>query len=179
MRARRAARERCSADKLALLRRLAQSTLLGGLPETRVEQSWNEQVFAKLLDYRTLLSHSALPFHVLPKNAAGARRFDDFSLGFFGLGEHTVLGTAELKSPGTDLDAPQWTGNYKGTTPVEQALSAARGHGAACRWVLVSNFRELRLYDARSPDAPLATVADLRDVRNPGSSSELGPNDLG
>lgn len=54
MRARRAARERCAAEKLALLRRLGQSAHLPSLPEARVEQSWNEQVFAKVLDYRTL-----------------------------------------------------------------------------------------------------------------------------
>jgi hypothetical protein len=50
MRARRAARERCTAEKLALLRRLAQSAHLPSLTETRVEQSWNERVFARLLD---------------------------------------------------------------------------------------------------------------------------------
>jgi len=105
LRARRAAREPRPAEKLALLRRLAQKTVFGNLPETRVEQSWNEQLFAKVLGYRTLLSHDARPFHILPKNAADRYHYDDFSLGFFGAGEDIVLGSAELKSPG----ARAWT----------------------------------------------------------------------
>ena len=167
LRARRAARDPNPSDKLALLRRLAQQTLFHTLPETRVEQSWNEQLFARVLGYRTLLSHDALPFHILPKNFADRHHYDDFSLGFFGAGEDVVLGTAELKSPGADLDARQTSGNYDGRTPVEQALEAAGVHGPTCRWVLVSNFRELRLYDARDPREPLAVVSDLSAVRNP------------
>lgn len=165
-RARCAARERHAADKLARLRRLAQQAVFHTLPETRAEQSWNEQLFAKVLGYRTLLSHDALPFHLLPKNAVGRRRFDDFSLGFFGAGDDVVLGTAELKSPGADLDAPQTSGNYDGKTPVEQGLSAALAHGPPCRWLLVSNLRELRLYDVHSPGSPVAVVKDLGAIRN-------------
>jgi hypothetical protein len=167
LRARRAAREPHTSEKLALLRRLAQRTVFGTLSETRVEQSWNEQLFAKLLGYRTLLSHDALPFNILPKNIANRHHFDDFSLGFFGADEDIVLGTAELKSPGASLDARQFSGNYGGRTPVDQALATALVHGATCRWVLVSNFRELRLYDMRDPGAPLAVVHDLSLVRNP------------
>jgi hypothetical protein len=167
LRARRAAREPHTSEKLALLRRLAQHTVFGTLSETRVEQSWNEQLFAKVLGYRTLLSHDALPFNILPKNIADRHHFDDFSLGFFGADEDIVLGTAELKSPGASLDARQFSGNYRGRTPIDQALDTARVHGITCRWVLVSNFRELRLYDMRDPGAPLAVVHDLSLVRNP------------
>jgi hypothetical protein len=167
LRARRAAREPHTSEKLALLRRLAQHTVFGTLSETRVEQSWNEQLFAKVLGYRTLLSHDALPFHILPKGRADLHHFDDFSLGFFGAGESVVLGTAELKSPGASLDARQFGPTYKGRTPVKQALDTALVHGAKCRWVLVSNFRELRLYDMRDPGAPLAVVPDISLVRNP------------
>ncbi|HZF50271.1 MAG TPA: hypothetical protein VE093_16545 [Polyangiaceae bacterium] len=166
LRARRAAREPRPAEKLALLRRLAQKTVFGNLPETRVEQSWNEQLFAKVLGYRTLLSHDARPFHILPKNAADRYHYDDFSLGFFGAGEDIVLGSAELKSPGASLDAPQTSGNYNHRTPVQQALETAHVHGPGCRWVLVSNFRELRLYDMREPSEPLAVVKDLSLLRN-------------
>lgn len=167
LRARRAAREPQTADKLALLHRLAQHTVFGTLSETRVEQSWNEQLFARVLGYRTLLSHDALPFNILPKNIADRHHFDDFSLGFFGAGKNIVVGTAELKSPGASLEARQTSGNYGGRTPIDQALETARVHGTTCRWVLVSNFRELRLYDMREPGAPLAVVNDLSLIRNP------------
>ena len=78
LRARRSAREPHTSEKLALLRRLAKHTVFGSLSETRVEQSWNEQLFAKVLGYRTLLSHDALPFNILPKNIADRHHFDDF-----------------------------------------------------------------------------------------------------
>ena len=84
-----------------------------------------------------------------------------------GADEDVVLGTAELKSPGASLDARQFSGNYRGRTPIDQALDTARVHGATCRWVLVSNFRELRLYDMRDPGAPLTVVPDISLVRNP------------
>lgn len=50
----------------------------------------------------------------------------------------------ELKSPGADLDAKQGAA-YGRLTPVEQAFGyAAKVDG--CRWVIVSNYLELRLY---------------------------------
>lgn len=171
LRSRRVVREHNAPARLSLLRRLRERALLHELVETRVEQSWNEQLFSRVLGYRTLLSHDALPFHVLPKNHAGTRRYDDFSLGFFGLGDDIVVGTAELKSPGADLDTPQTSGNYNGQTPVEQALAAGRAHGGRCRWVIVSNFCEIRLYDLHDRSTglppPVAVVADLRLIRNP------------
>lgn len=124
--------------KLGLLRRLAHPEL-ARLTETRVEQSFNEQLFAQVFGYRTLFSHGNQVFHLLPKNNVGGR-FDDFSLGWFGDGEPLVLASAELKSPGCDLDAP-----VSGRTPVQQALTAASGI-AGCRWAIVSNFTEIRLY---------------------------------
>jgi hypothetical protein len=50
----------------------------------------------------------------------------------------------ELKAPGADLDAKQGVG-YGKLTPVEQAFGyAAKVDG--CRWVIVGNLFELRLY---------------------------------
>jgi hypothetical protein len=156
----RRAHERDAAEKLSRLRRLRRQNLRRDLPlgEKRVEQSFNEQLFARVLGYQTLLSHDALPFHLLPQNYAGGN-YDDFSLGYFGGGANTVVASAELKGPDADLDAPQRGTGYGGLTPVEQAFRTARAH-AACRWVLVSNFRELRVYDIRN-DAQALAVAHL------------------
>ncbi len=163
LRARRRCAETRADEKLALLRRLERQKVIRDLPETRVEQSFNEQLFAQVLGYRTLLSHDGDGFHLLPKNQVGPRRYDDFSLGHFGREGARVLATAEFKSPGTDLHKTQSGGGYGGRSPVEQALSAASSL-PSCRWVLVSNFRDLLLYDVRSPSAPLAIV-DLHEVR--------------
>lgn len=153
--------------KLDILRRVLRRDLDGTLPslvETRAEQSWNEQVFARVLDYQTLFSHDSVPYHLQPKVHAGGR-YNDFSLGFFGLDGDLVLASAELKSPGASLDDPQ--PSYGGKTAVQQAHEVA-GKIATCRWALASNLVELRLY-AAGVFAPLAT-AHLRDVR---SSREL------
>ncbi len=95
---------------------MERQTIFRELTEKRVEQSFNEQLFAFVLDYRTLLSHEPGEFHLLPQNFAGGKRFDDFSLGFFGTGEAEprVLASAEFKSPGCDLDKPQTSGGYGG-----------------------------------------------------------------
>ncbi|GGE97237.1 Eco57I restriction-modification methylase domain-containing protein [Hymenobacter cavernae] len=60
-----------------------------------------------------------------------------------------VRAVVELKDARTPLDAKQ-RGHQKGRaeTPVEQAFSYPSKFGSACRWVLVSNFVELRLYAA-------------------------------
>jgi hypothetical protein len=130
-----------------------------------VEQSFNEQLFRSVFDYKTLFSHDDLPYHLLPKNHTAGRRYDDFSLGFFDGRRSLVLGTAELKSPGVNLDAKQTSGRHRRTTPVEQAFGAALKIGPTCRWVLACNFRELRLYSARDPQSWLCR-ADLHGVRN-------------
>lgn len=154
-------------QKLGVLRRVLRRDLDGTLPalvETRAEQSWNEQIFAHVLDYQTLFSHDSVPYHLQPKvHAAG--RYNDFALGFFGLEGDLVLASAELKSPGASLDEPQ--PGYGGKTAVEQAHEVA-AKIPSCRWALASNLVELRLY-AAGVLAPLA-VAQLREVR---SSREL------
>lgn len=162
LRAQRLRDENDAPDKLARLRRLELQKVLHELPETRVEQSFNEQLFAAILGYRTLLSHDGGgQFHLLPKNAAGPNRFDDFSLGFFGRTNPLVTVRAEFKSPGHDLDTPQHGRGYDGQSAVEQAFDTAlrKEH---CRWVIVSNFRELRLYGI---DGTYLARTDLLHVR--------------
>jgi hypothetical protein len=149
-------------DRLALLRRLVArhvDGVLPGLRETRVEQSWNEQIFARVLGYQTLFSHDRLPYHLEPKRHSGGR-YSDFSIGWFGDGPDRAIASAELKGPGADLDAPQ--SGYDGMTPVEQAVSCAVREGTP--WALVSNFNELRLY--RASDAKAVAVARLDRVRD-------------
>jgi len=51
----------------------------------------------------------------------------------------------ELKSFNTDLDKKQ--NRIDRQTPVEQAFSYANKAGEACKWIIVSNFNEIRLYN--------------------------------
>lgn len=120
---------------------------LAALAETRVEQSFNERLFAEAFDYRTLLRDGGADFHLLPKAYdATTRQYDDFSLGFFGpLGGKRQV-TAELKGVTINLDSPQ-SSRKDGASPVTQAHMAVSGVPSV-KWVLVSNYDEMRLYRA-------------------------------
>jgi hypothetical protein len=78
-------------------------------------------------------------------------KFADGALGYFKMLDNTiqsdVRAVIELKDANTDLDKPQNRKNDK-RTPVEQAFSYATRAGGKCRWVIVSNFKEIRLYRA-------------------------------
>jgi hypothetical protein len=140
---------------------------LEAIPETRLEQSFNERLFAELFGYRTLLRDGAGYYHLQPKNFHGNSRYDDFSLGFYGPDSETTLVSCELKSLLTDLDKPQTSGTYGGLTPVQQAMSAV-ANVASVRWVIVSNFDEMRLY--RIGDATRYEQIFLSDIH---STSDL------
>jgi len=115
-----------------------------------------------VLGYRSIFSHDRVPFHLKPKHYHGGA-YDDFSLGFFGDGADRVLASAELKGPEVDLDLPQ-RGRYGNLSPVSQAEKTAR-RTRGCRWVIVSNFRELRLYELR-PTLRLLVRAQLTEIRD-------------
>lgn len=75
----------------------------------------------------------------------------DGALGFFTIEDRAksadVRAVVELKDALTDLDKSQ---NRLGDkrTPVEQAFSYSSKAGGRCNWVIVSNFKEIRLYRA-------------------------------
>ncbi|MDQ1352405.1 MAG: hypothetical protein QG657_2711 [Acidobacteriota bacterium] len=75
----------------------------------------------------------------------------DGALGFFSMADNAinadVRAIVELKDALTDLDKAQ---NRLGDkrTPVEQAFSYSSKAGGRCKWVIVSNFKEIRLYHA-------------------------------
>jgi hypothetical protein len=75
----------------------------------------------------------------------------DGVLGFFAMqGSESlsrVYAVIELKDASHDLDKPQKRQNDK-RSPVEQAFSYAPKAGGNCKWVIVSNYLELRLYHA-------------------------------
>ncbi|MHA6250030.1 Eco57I restriction-modification methylase domain-containing protein [Pontibacter sp. CAU 1760] len=73
----------------------------------------------------------------------------DGALGYFWMfgneRKADVRAVIELKDARTDLDKPQNRFHDK-RSPVEQAFSYVPKAGGNCRWVLVSNFLEIRLY---------------------------------
>jgi len=80
----------------------------------------------------------------------------DGALGFFKMSENKisadVRAVIELKDALTDLDKPQHRLNDK-RTPVEQAFSYSSKAGGKCKWVIVSNFKEIRIYHSSDQGA--------------------------
>ena len=74
----------------------------------------------------------------------------DGVLGFFDKkGNKDVRAVIELKGPTINLDSKLSKDKYA-RTPVEQAFGYAPKYGASCQWVIVSNFKEIRLYRSNS-----------------------------
>ncbi|MCU0444347.1 MAG: BREX-1 system adenine-specific DNA-methyltransferase PglX [Microscillaceae bacterium] len=73
----------------------------------------------------------------------------DAVLGFFKMTEGEKKGdiraVIELKDARTNLDKPQNRSDLKGS-PVQQAFGYAPKMGGNCKWVIVSDFLEIRLY---------------------------------
>lgn len=88
----------------------------------------------------------------------------DGVLGFFDKkGNKDVRAVIELKGPIINLDSKLSKDKYA-RTPVEQAFGYAPKYGASCQWVIVSNFKEIRLYRSNSMiDYQVFYLENLKD----------------
>lgn len=105
-----------------------------------------EHVFSTVLGYTHAAGH--LDDHHLKVETSGTvtkgGKTPDGLLGFYGKSKDITRAVIELKSPNTDLELKQ-KGYAGGLTPVEQAFGYAPKFDGV-RWVIVSNFRIIRLY---------------------------------
>ncbi len=90
----------------------------------------------------------------------------DGALGYFSIDTKKTIKSdirviIELKNARTPLDKPQNRRNFKGS-PVEQAFMYANKAGEKCKWIIVSNFLEIRLY--RSNDINKYEKFDIQDL---------------
>jgi 16S rRNA G966 N2-methylase RsmD len=108
-------------------------------------------VFGHALGYRTLTASGAGGWELSAERTMGAGgKSADGALGFFTPeGPDKVLAPIELKAARQSLDHAMGRVH----TPVQQAWDYAN-HSPGCRWIIVSNYKETRLYStARTPDA--------------------------
>lgn len=108
-------------------------------------------VFGRALGYRTVTTSGAGEWEIsAEKTMGGGGKSADGALGFFAAGgPGTVVAPIELKGAKQPLDHAMG----RVLTPVQQAWDYAN-HSPGCRWILVSNYRETRLYStARTPDS--------------------------
>jgi len=116
--------------------------------EEQLQANFLEKFFGDVLGYPY---EKHLPEYMLenePKTIADSTK-PDGALGYFklvdGEMEQDVRVVIELKGATVNLDKKQNRADFKGT-PVEQAFGYVPKMGGNCKWVIVSNFLEIRLY---------------------------------
>jgi hypothetical protein len=163
-----AAHVECSQAQRAVAQRWADSARSGALlasKEKQLQGQFLTEVFGSLLDYAQIVGDADV-HHIEPETSSKAvkgYRPPDARLGWYGPDIDRTRGVVELKSPGADLDAKQ-SAAYGRLTPVEQAFGySAKVDG--CRWVIVSNYLEVRLYrtDRGQGYCQRFEIADLAD----------------
>ncbi len=129
--------------------------------EKSVEKSFLIRIFSDALGYIDM-GTSDDTFNLYPDYTIDGL-YADGALGFFSKDKKQPLAVIELKDALTSLDKKQ-TGREKGYTPVEQAYQYSTKLDG-CNWIIVSNFREIRIYNkSKSPD--YYEKIDVLDLEN-------------
>ena len=113
--------------------------------ETGIQGLFLQAFFNEILGY-TVQTSGESEWNLLqhPTSEVDAQE-PDGSLGFFSTEGEITKAVIELKDAKTSLDKKQ-SGREKGYTPIEQAYLYATKFDR-CNWIIVSNFREIRLYN--------------------------------
>lgn len=132
--------------------------------ESTAEQTFNNEIFGTVLGYEQI--GQAVECTLLPKRTGhNTKHTPDFVIGRFDLtaGIEAWSAVGEIKSASCDLDQPQVSRKNK-ETPVEQGFRYAINGRPGVEWVIVSNFREVRLYRNGFANACHRwEMADLKD----------------
>jgi hypothetical protein len=138
--------------------------VLHRVTESTAEQTFNNEIFGTVLGYQQI--GQAVECTLLPKRTGqNTRHTPDFVLGRFDLtaGIEAWAAVGEIKSAACDLDQPQISRKNK-ETPVEQGFRYAINGRPGVEWIIVSNFREVRLYRNGFANACHRwEMADLKD----------------
>jgi hypothetical protein len=112
--------------------------------ETGVQGQFLIKIFEGVLGYKTQ-SEGGSEWNMFaePKTEVDSREADG-GLGFFNTESNQTRVVVELKDAKTNLDAKQ-KGRKNDQSPVEQAFDYLSKFDG-CKWAIVSNFKEIRLY---------------------------------
>lgn len=127
--------------------------VLHRVTESTAEQTFNNEIFGTVLGYQQI--GQAIEATLLPKRSGhNPKHTPDFVLGRFDLtaGVEQWAAVGEIKNAATDLDQPQISRKNK-ETPVEQGFRYATHGRPGVEWIIVSNFKEVRLYRNGFADA--------------------------
>ena len=137
-------------QKLSCISRWKKSILNQSILQSKEESlqgNFLQQFFVEVLGYSNQ-KDSGVWFLETEQKTLDNKKMDG-ALGFFKIENNAIHADVrvviELKNAKTDLDKPQNRKDDK-RTPVQQAFDYANTLGGSCRWVIVSNFKEIRLY---------------------------------
>ncbi|MDQ7003141.1 MAG: N-6 DNA methylase, partial [Ghiorsea sp.] len=114
---------------------------LNKIKEISLHGEFLTDLFGHVLGYHGITSAQDGIWHVQAEVSIVGAGQADAGLGFLSEHQSRLIAPLELKGAMTSLDHTM----SRGYTPVQQAWRYANAI-ADCRWVLVSNYRELRLY---------------------------------
>ncbi len=149
--------------KIAILREWNEMYVSGNLQkknETEFEWVYWEKLFWEILGYTGVQNGEYLR-EMKPKNISNGQK-SDIWLGFYSHDISITQAVIELKDANTSLDRPQqreWN-----LTPVQQAFKYKPLYNS--KWVIVSNFYEIRLYTDTYQDFESFTLRELVDEKN-------------
>ncbi|WP_186321106.1 Eco57I restriction-modification methylase domain-containing protein [Lysinibacillus fusiformis] len=117
--------------------------------EVSVQGLFLTQIFGNILGYNDMISGPEWNM-IIEKKTQFDSTIADAALGFYTSKTDDTKAVIELKDAKTELDSKQNRKNPQ--SPVEQAFSYQIKH-RDCRWIIVSNIREIRLYNAKTMTA--------------------------
>ncbi len=152
-------------EKLSILNSWLNSYKNGELQkknETQCEQSFNQDIFVKVLGYETFPREI---YTILPKAnvETGGGQMPDATLGYFDSKNQKVFAVVEIKDANTSLDKSQYRqGNL---SPIQQAFKYKPQY-KECGFVIATNFIEIRLFRDNQLDYELFTLQELVDPKD-------------
>ena len=131
-------------DKIANWQKSIRNKTVLKNSEIQLQTDFLQNFFVEVLEYTPKIGND--DWNLDSEFAIKDGKRADGYLGYFSPDEKDIRVVIELKDANTDLDRRQ---NRKDSqTPVEQAFNYAHKVGTSCKWVILSNFREIRLYPA-------------------------------
>lgn len=133
-------------DKIGKWKFSIDNSDLNKTKERQLQGKFLLDFFCDILDYKSQIGRRDWTFIQEEKTTFDATTPDGI-LGYFSNSFKDTRVVIELKDATTNLDAKQ-KGRKLKLSPVEQAFSYTYKYNGKCKWVIVSNFKEIRLYSS-------------------------------
>ncbi len=153
-------------DKVSVLQRWAKEIsdrTIYNKKEEQLQADFLNDIFGKVLGYAYERGLDEYNLEKEEKTKTDGTKPDGV-LGYLSATSKDIRVVIELKDAYTNLDHKQNRKNDN-RTPVEQAFGYVSKFGGSCKWVIVSNFVEIRLYPAN--DSSIYQLFMVKDLVKP------------